>query len=183
MPEPVSSRRASRPLVGLVIVGASLSVWWPAFVLGAYGTLFFDQSLTVWVASVAALVVLLLQPRPSPHRLRRVLALLIPSLWLALAFVPARAGGLVEVVVAFLAAIAALVGLPFAIWVLATILWPGFGKDVSRKTALLAVAAVVLIAAGSFALGANHSHFLTCEDFALSGNAHPPGCVPASKAG
>jgi hypothetical protein len=50
---------------------------------------------------------------------------------------------------------------------------------VPRRTAVLAVVAVALIAAGCFTLGVNHARFLTCEDFILSGNALPHECVPA----
>src|SRR5690606_32740641 len=57
------------------------------FHLGAWGTLFFDQQLTVWAASVGALVVVLLQ-RPGRPKVWKSLALLVPSLWLVLSFLP-----------------------------------------------------------------------------------------------
>jgi hypothetical protein len=32
----------------------------------------------------------------------------------------------------------------------------------------------------SFLLGLNQEYFLTCEEFAISGNSEPPGCVKES---
>ncbi|MCS5722962.1 hypothetical protein N1028_04890 [Herbiconiux sp. CPCC 203407] len=47
-----------------------------------------------------------------------------------------------------------------------------------RRERLVVLGAVGFIAVASFLLGANHSRFLTCEDFTLSGNSEPPGCTP-----
>jgi hypothetical protein len=68
-------------------------------------------------------------------------------------------------------------GIPFTIWVLARIMWPEFGQDVSRRALWVTIVAVLAIAAVSFGLGANQSRFLTCEDFTINGNSEPPGCV------
>jgi len=37
----------------VAVVAASLVVWWPAFDLGAYGVVFFQQLLSLWAASTA----------------------------------------------------------------------------------------------------------------------------------
>ncbi|WP_349425551.1 hypothetical protein [Microbacterium sp. LWS13-1.2] len=37
---------------------------------------------------------------------------------------------------------------------------------------------VLGVAVTSFVLGLNQEHFLTCSDFAISGNSEPPGCTP-----
>ncbi len=73
---------------GLVLVGMAVAVWWPAFTLGAWGTMFFEQLLTVWVVATAGIVVVLLQPRQLGRRWPHVLTLLVPSVWLVLAFIP-----------------------------------------------------------------------------------------------
>src|SRR4051794_22842974 len=82
-PKPSTEPRAR--IAGVVVVGMSVAVWWPAFTLGAWGDFFFDQMLTVWAASTGALIVVLLQLR-GRARVLRALALAIPSLWLALSF-------------------------------------------------------------------------------------------------
>lgn len=37
----------------VAVVAAALLVWWPAFDLGAYGVIFFNQFLSLWAASTA----------------------------------------------------------------------------------------------------------------------------------
>jgi hypothetical protein len=53
---------------GIAVVGMSLVLWWPAFTIGAWGIMFFDQMLTVWVAATAALALVLFQPRRRGRR-------------------------------------------------------------------------------------------------------------------
>src|SRR5918993_5075024 len=73
--------------VGVVMVGMSVVVWWPAFTLGVYGELFFDQILTLWAASTAAFVFVLVERQPVGARLARALVLLVPSAYIVLLFV------------------------------------------------------------------------------------------------
>ncbi|WP_378143781.1 hypothetical protein ACFJGV_10145 [Cnuibacter sp. UC19_7] len=171
--------RASTRATGVVIVGMSIALWWPAFTLGAWGTLFFDQMLTVWAASVGALVVVLIQPRGRP-RVLKALALLVPSLWIVLnlVLVDSEDGDAVTIIVSLVAIFAAILGLPITIWVLARVVWPEFGEDIAWGRRLIVLGAVILIAVASFYLGANQSRFLTCGDFTISGNSEPPGCTP-----
>ncbi len=155
----------------------SVAVWWPAFTLGAWGTFFFDQLLTVWAASIGALIVVLFQPRGRP-RVLKALALLVPTLWLVLTALPLQEDDLGAFVLDLVAIFVALLSVPATIWVLARVMWPEFGEDISRGRRVLVVAAVVLVGVASFLLGVNQEHFLTCGDFTISGNSEPPGCVP-----
>ena len=41
----------------VAVVAAALLVWWPAFDLGAYGVIFFQQLLALWAASTAIFLV------------------------------------------------------------------------------------------------------------------------------
>lgn len=174
-------RRAPSPsATGVIVVAMAIAVWWPAFTLGAWGQLFFDQLLTVWAAATAAFVVVLLQPRGHGRRWWKAVVLLVPSLWLALEFSAQQNPNSTDLGTALLTLTAfavALLGLPFTIWVLVRIMWPDFGSDVGRPRRFLALAAVAAIAVGSYLLGANQARFLTCEDFTISGNSEPPGCV------
>ncbi len=155
----------------------SVAVWWPAFTLGAWGTFFFDQLLTVWAASIGALIVVLFQPRGRP-RVLKALALLVPTLWLVLTALPLQEDDLGAFVLDLVAIFVALLSVPATIWVLARVMWPEFGEDISRGRRVLVVAAVVLVGVASFLLGVNQERFLTCGDFTISGNSEPPGCVP-----
>lgn len=171
--------RASARATGVVIIAMSIAVWWPAFTLGAWGTFFFDQLLTVWAASVGALIVVLFQPRGRP-RVLKSLALLVPSLWLVLSFVLLDTDDLLAFLLDLLALFVALLSVPATIWVLARVMWPEFGEDISTGRRVLVVTAVVVVGLASFALGANQELFLTCGDFTISGNSEPPGCVPGA---
>jgi hypothetical protein len=79
--QPDSWRRVDPELRSLAVapVGAAVLSWWPAFTLGAYHTVFFEQVLALWAASTAAFVILVIfkqrQAVSWPHRL----ALLLPA--------------------------------------------------------------------------------------------------------
>lgn len=154
----------------------SVALWWPAFTLGAWGTLFFDQQLTVWAASVGALVVVLLQRRGRP-KVWKSLALLVPSLWLVLSFLPFNDEDPVSIAVDLLAVAVALLGLPATMWVLARVVWPELGENIGWGGWMLVIGVVAAIGLASFLLGVNQEQFLTCADFTISGNSEPPGCV------
>ncbi|WP_322410367.1 hypothetical protein [Microbacterium invictum] len=165
--------------IGVVMVGMSLVVWWPAFTLGAWGDLFFDQLLTLWAASTAALVFVLVERAPVGGKLGRALLLLVPSLWIVLSYVfneDERNLGVLLVSVG--AVLMVIVALPFTMWVLVRIVWPDFRSFTRRSTRWLILGVVGGIAIVSFVLGVTQSEWLYCEDFAISGNSEPPGCTP-----
>jgi hypothetical protein len=171
-----SADAARHRITGVLLIGMCVVVWWPAFTIGAWGEPFFDQALGVWAAATAALIVVLLERRRR-RKVWRVLALLTPTLWLVLSFVVQDASDDAVLAVAFIGVVVAVLALPTAIWVLARMVWPELG-DTAWRERLVVLGAVGFIAVASFLLGANHSRFLTCEDFTLSGNSEPPGCTP-----
>lgn len=52
--------RRSAP-AGVIMVGIAAIAGWPAFTLGAWGEIFFDDVLGLWAASVAAFVFVLVE--------------------------------------------------------------------------------------------------------------------------
>ena len=173
-----ASAQGSRAFA-LVLVGMSAAVWWPAFTLGAWGVLFFDQLLTVWVVATTALVVVLVRRR-ARRRWLRVVALAVPSLWLALAFFDdTDSAGAYSVLVDIVGAFVGVLGIPFTLWTLVGVLWPELFTDLRRRARVGVVVTVVLVAVASVLLGALQDRFLTCQDFDISGNSRPPGCVSA----
>ncbi|MDW4574060.1 hypothetical protein R8Z57_14865 [Microbacterium sp. M3] len=170
-------RRRSLPL-GVVMVGMVAVSWWPAFTLGAWGEIFFDDVLALWAASTAAFVFVLVERRPVGGRLARAFVLLLPSVWLVLQFVTADETTDIGALIVDLAALAAvLLGIPFTLWVLVGVVWPDLATSTRARTKWLVALVVLGIAIASFVLGLNQQLFLTCEDFAISGNSEPPGCV------
>lgn len=173
-PSPGTPARAQ----GVVIVGMCIAIWWPSFTLGAWGRLFFEQILTVWTAATAALLVVIFRRDGERYRMRRAVALLIPTLWLVLAIVGKDDGSALDVLTDVLGSTVAVVGIPATMWVLARIIWPELGAGISLARRTLVMAAVLFISGCAYLLGVNHSAFLTCEDFTISGNSEPRGCTP-----
>lgn len=173
----VEAKRRRDVPVGVVMVGMAAIVWWPAFTLGAWQTLFFDDLLGLWAASTAAFVFVLVERRPVGGRLVRAFVLLLPSLWLLLNFIVGDTDNIAVAVVDLAAIGAVLIGIPFTLWVLVRIVWPDFATETRRRTKWLIAGVVLGIAVVSLVLGANQMHFLTCDDFTISGNSQPPGCV------
>lgn len=162
------------------MVGMAAIAWWPAFTLGAWGEVFFDDILALWAASTAAFAFVLVERRPMGGKLVRAFLLLLPSAWLALNFVVDPESTNLAIALLDLVAFAAVVvGIPFTLWVLVRIVWPDFATDTRRGTKWLIVLVVLGVAIASFVLGLNQARFLTCDDFAISGNSEPPGCTPA----
>ena len=162
---------------GVIAVGMCVAIWWPSFTLGAWGRLLFDQVLTVWAAATAALLVVVFRRDGERYRLRRAIALLLPTVWLILAIVGRDDGSPLDVLTDVLGNAIAIAGLPATMWVLARVVWPALGSDLTLARRALVIAAVAFIAAAAYALGVNHSTFLTCEDFTVSGNSEPDGCT------
>jgi hypothetical protein len=179
-PDVPDTRRRDIPLA-VISVGMATVAWWPAFTLGAWGDLFFDQVLTLWAASTAAFVFVLFERRPMGRRLLRALLLLLPSTWLVFSFVDLDTTDLFAFVATAFALLVVLIASPLTVWVLARIMWPDFSENSTARQRWLIVGVVLGIGIASFVLGLNQAHFLTCEEFAISGNSEPPGCVHESE--
>jgi hypothetical protein len=179
-PAPAASARRRDVPLAVISVGMAIVVWWPAFTLGAWGDLFFDTLLTLWVASTSALVFVLVERRPVGRRLWRALILLLPSVWLALSFVDIETTDLPAFIATLFGLLVVLIASPLTVWVLARIMWPDFGESASGRQRWLIVGVVGGIAVASFLLGVNQEHLLTCEEFTVNGNSEPPGCRRAT---
>lgn len=178
--EPADEGQRDVPL-GVVMVGMAAVAWWPAFTLGAWGEVFFDDILGFWAASTAAFVFVLLERRPVWGRLWRAGLLLVPTMWLVLNFlIDDDSSNLGIAFVDIAAILVVLVCVPFTLWVLLRIVWPDFVDRTSLHRRWLIVAVVGGIVVLAYVLGLNQAHFLSCDDFAISGNSLPPGCVKGS---
>jgi hypothetical protein len=161
----------------VAVVAAALVVWWPAFALGAYGVIFFNQLLALWAASTAVFLTSLTAGRRARLSWARRLALLIPSLWLLLAFaLPERGPEPWSRALFYLAIALTLAGAPFFAALLLRVTIAGYEQIPSRRR-LVAAGVVGIVAIAAFGLGQFNNRFLTCNDFIVSGNDTPPGCA------
>jgi hypothetical protein len=161
----------------VAVVAAALVVWWPAFDLGAYGVLFFNQFLSLWAASTAIFLASLTAGRRARVSWARRLALLIPSLWLLLAFALPEGGARPwSRALFYMAVVLTLAGAPFLAALLLRVTIAGYEQIPSRRR-LVAAAIVGTVAIAAFGLGQFNNQFLTCYDFIISGNDTPPECA------
>ena len=174
-----ATRRAER-VVGAVAVGTAAVAWWPAFTLGAWGAVFFEQVLALWAASTAALVVVLMRVgrRTTPWPVTA--SLLIPSVWLVVTMLPVAEEGTAADAMAWAAIGFTILGVPYLLAVLLRVASPESSALVDVRHRAAAAVSVLLVVVLAYTLGTQHPRFLTCEDFAISGNSQPEGCATGS---
>lgn len=170
---PDQSRR-----VAATTVAAGLIAWWPAFTLGVYGVVFFEQILALWVAATSVFLVVALNRARDVRHQPAWLALLVPSLWLVLALaLPGGGTSAAYTALYSFGVVVTLIGFPAMAALLVRILIPD-AQALRGRDATTAVAVVALIMTISYLLGTMHQRLLTCEDFTISGNYAPTGCTP-----
>lgn len=169
----------SRRLAGAAIAGAALG-WWPAFTLGVYGVIFFEQHLALWAAATSAFLSLGFSRGIRVWRRPAMMALLLPSLWMALAWI-LPVGGTTGVYQAlwWLGVVITVFGMPALAAFMVRVLIPTAERLEGREK-LAAVAVVALVMLTSFVIGTQHPRMLTCEDFSISGNFAPEDCSPGT---
>ena len=160
----------------LVTVGSATVAFMLGFNVGAFGIIFFDQLLLVWVIATIVLVASIISDLP-PNTWPRRLVLLLPTLWLLSAWVDSAqdvARG--ERIVFFLTLAVTVVALPFVAWILVTAINTDFA-ELPRGNKLLVIAAVGIAIVVGFGIGARNDFILTCDDFRISGNDLPANCI------
>lgn len=163
----------------LIIIAIAYPAWDLGFELGAYGRLFFEKVFVAWSISTALLVVLLVMPREKLRVPKFAwFATAIPSLWLILALgirvsPDVKFLGYALTTVGFLAYVACF---PYLVYMAVSIAYPDLLRLTKRKAQVTLTAIIVGLLGAGFITGQNHSHFLTCEDFEISGNHIPPDC-------
>lgn len=160
--------------VAAASVGGTLIIWWPAFTLGAYGTIFFDHVLALWAVATAVLFsgVILRSRGALPWSGRAALSL--PTIWIFVAAAAPKRHGWTYV--HYFEAALTLVAAPVLTWLLTRVLVPDYAElpGLQRLGAVVVTVAVGVLA---FLLGKFNYLFLTCGDFVVSGNDRPPSCI------
>lgn len=165
----------SRRVAAAALAGAALGSW-PAFTLGVYGVIFFEQHLTLWAVATATFLALGAARGPRVWLRPAALALLLPSLWLALAWtLPTGGTSAAYKALFWLGVVITIVGLPALAAFLVRLVVPT-AERLRGKERFAAVGVVAVVMLGSFLIGTQHQHILTCEDFTVSGNHAPEGC-------
>ncbi len=171
-PEATLSDRATL----LITAGSASVAFTVGFNLGAFGVVFFDKLLAVWVIATVIFVgsiVSDLPPRTWPRRL----VLLVPSLWLIAAWIDnAYSFDSDERIVFALTVAVTMFVLPVVGWILITTINSDFAELPGRKKGIV-IATVGLALIIGFGIGARNDLLLNCGDFKISGNDLPANCV------
>ncbi len=185
MPEAPRAAGGTRPrreidptlrTTAIAAAGGSAATWWPAFTLGAYGEVFFEQLLTLWAVSTAVLLCALILGRAQAGVRLRWLTLALPSLWIAVSIISNAANDVANLALLGVSAVLTLAGAPFLTWVLLRIVVAGY-VELSRRQRMAAVLITAGVGVVAFVLGEINYLFLTCEDFLISGKSEPPHCA------
>jgi hypothetical protein len=109
-----------------------------------------------------------------------VLALLLPTLWILLAWIlPVGGTSGIYKALFWLGVVITIFGLPALAAFLVRLIIPTAERLQGRER-LAAVGVVALVMLTSFLVGTQHPHILTCEDFTISGNYAPENCSPGT---
>jgi 4-amino-4-deoxy-L-arabinose transferase-like glycosyltransferase len=163
----------------LITAGSASVAFAVGFNLGAFGVVFFDQLLAVWVVATVILVGSLVSDIP-PNTWPRRLVLLVPTLWLLAAWIDnAFSFDNDERIVFALTVAVTVFVLPVVAWILITAINADFADLPGRKKGIV-IAAVGLSLVIGLAIGARNDLFFNCGDFKISGNDLPANCLPST---
>ncbi|MGI9344047.1 MAG: hypothetical protein ACR2QV_14500 [Gammaproteobacteria bacterium] len=165
----------------LITVAIAFPAWDLGFELGAFGRLFYEKVFVAWSISTALFLVLVFIPKEKLEVPRLAwFATAIPSFWLVLALTirvapDAELLGQALTVMGFVAYLACF---PYVIYMAVSIVYPDLLR-ITRIAPRIAIGAIIVsLVLTGFIAGRNHPHFLTCEDFEISGNFVPENCTP-----
>lgn len=180
-PPPQISENVRVLRLAVTTVAASLIAWWPAFTLGVYRTVFFEQIFAVWAASTATFLVAVLMLGRRAWTQPALYSLLVPSVWMMLTWLTTAADNRVEEDVLFwFGVVVTLLGFPAMAALLVLVAVPG-SKSVRRSRDIaVSIGDIAIIGGLSYVLGIQHPRVLTCEEFTISGNDQPERCTPSA---
>lgn len=169
----------TRRIVAIVVAGSAIG-WWPAFTLGVYGVIFFEQHLALWAAATSAFLALILVGGTPVRRHVSTYALLVPSAWLVLLWLlPVTTSGPAHFALFWSGVVITLLGIPALAAFMIRLMIPAT-EHLSGRQALLVAGVVVVVMASAYLLGTQHPHMLSCDDFTISGNFAPSDCNPGA---
>lgn len=167
----------TRRILAIVVAGSAIG-WWPAFTLGVYGVVFFEQHLALWAAATSAFLGLMLVGGPAARRHFTTYALLVPSVWLVLLWLlPVTNSGPAHFALFWGGIVITLLGIPALAMFMIRLMIPAT-EHLSPKQGFKAAGVVLVVVVSSYLLGTQHPHMLSCDDFSISGNFAPSSCNP-----
>jgi hypothetical protein len=159
-------------------IGAALIAWDVAFNLGAFHTLFFGRKHQLAVVLfVVVLGVIVLRRQVHVHWWLLVI-LATPMIWVLFRLlVPPDGSSSVAGTIdgAFLIAMVMLY--PIVFWIVLRLVAPDYFAIPNLRLKIMSVVIVLVLATLGYAIGELNYRFLSCSEFAVSGNDLPVDCV------
>ncbi len=163
----------------LITVGSASVAFTVGFNLGAFGVVFFDQLLAVWVIATIILGASIVSDLP-PNTWPRRLVLLVPSLWIVAAWIDNTYSFTNDDRIVFaLTVTVTMFVIPVVAWILITAINTDFAELPGRNKGII-IGTVALFIVVGFGIGARNDMILNCGDFKISGNDLPTNCVPVT---
>lgn len=153
----------------------SLATWQISFNLGAYGEIFFQTTLTIWIVSVAALFGSLVIGRTEDGEVYTtwwgVLLLLLPSLLMTSVL-------WAEVMPWLVTALewATLLSIPYIAYILVSVSAREALEIQDSRLLIWLIVGFVVLNALCYLAGHYNAVFMTCDDFLRAGDEAPPTC-------
>lgn len=159
----------------MALLGLALASWPVSFTLGAYGTVFYNTVLTIWLASLAALIGVLVIRRTREGEVYLTwwgaLLLLIPTLLMTSGLWAQDVSWISDLLEWLL-----LLSLPYMAYLLLGVAVPEAAELHDRRLIFWLAFSFVLLNTISYLIGANNSWFFTCDDFLIAGDEAPANC-------
>ena len=180
VPSPGAREADPRALrLAVTTVAASLIVWWPAFTLGVYGTIFFEQIFALWACATAAFLVAVFMLGRRAWAQPALYSLLLPSVWMLLTWLtPVAETGFGRDVLFWFGVVVTLIGFPAMVALVVVVAVPGSESVRRARDVTVSIGVIATVGVLSYVLGTQHPHLLTCDEFKISGNDQPAGCTP-----
>lgn len=163
----------------LISVAAAYFAFDLGFEFGAHGRIFFEKIFFVWSISLALLLIFVIIPKkvlPVPRSLW--VATAVPTLWVLVGLANRTAPDeiLIRHALTILGFLAVLGCFPYIAYVITSVIYPDFTR-MDRAAPKVGIALVIgIMVLVGYLVGSYHDHFLTCEDFEVSGQHVPADC-------
>jgi hypothetical protein len=176
----------------VTLVTVSLVVFDMAFSIGAYGDLFFETYLKIWVAAMVVILGSLALPRNNrPIGTKGIFLMLLPTLYFPASVATtllvsqpidetgeASLTDLWMFIILLITALAYVISLPYVVFTLARILDTNLVELPTRRMRISLVVIALAMGVSGFGLGTLHPYWLTCEEFLTAGTYIPANCTP-----
>ena len=168
-----SSKEAGTFFTAILLL--TLTTWPISFNLGAYGEIFFQTTLTIWIASVAALFGCVVIGRTQDGEVYAtwwgLLLLLLPSLLMTSVLWEDMMPWLVSPL-----EWTSLLSIPYIAYILVSVAAREALELQDRRLVFWLVVGLVFLNALSYIAGHYNAVFMTCDDFTRAGDEAPHNC-------